>query len=267
MDAYSLSLDDCDKGTLGFMDLLDSHDFDLSFFDPQSPQQQPSSSDISPHQPSSSTSPLLETSEVLNLPATPNSSSISSPWAGPTDEVQTQTQADQEEEDQKPNKQLKTQKKNQKRQKQHRFAFITKSEVDHLEDGFRWRKYGQKAVKNSPFPRSYYRCTNATCGVKKRVERSSEDPTLVVTTYEGKHSHVNPVMVRGGVQSGYRPNNATFNMTLPVNTQSHHHQQQQQQSYFQSLQSPFVDERVFSTPKIEDHGLLQDMIFTDMLKQ
>lgn len=30
---------------------------------------------------------------------------------------------------------------------------MTKSEVDHLEDGYRWRKYGQKAVKNSPFPR------------------------------------------------------------------------------------------------------------------
>ena len=25
-------------------------------------------------------------------------------------------------------------------------------EVDHLEDGYKWRKYGQKAVKNSPFP-------------------------------------------------------------------------------------------------------------------
>lgn len=30
---------------------------------------------------------------------------------------------------------------------------MTKSEVDHLDDGYRWRKYGQKAVKNSPYPR------------------------------------------------------------------------------------------------------------------
>jgi Tfp pilus tip-associated adhesin PilY1 len=43
---------------------------------------------------------------------------------------------------------------NQKRQREARIAFMTKSEVDHLEDGYRWRKYGQKAVKNSPFPRS-----------------------------------------------------------------------------------------------------------------
>lgn len=47
----------------------------------------------------------------------------------------------------------KPKKKNQKKERQPRFAFMTKSEVDHLEDGYRWRKYGQKAVKNSPYPR------------------------------------------------------------------------------------------------------------------
>ncbi|KNA12411.1 hypothetical protein SOVF_126230 isoform A [Spinacia oleracea] len=83
----------------------------------------------------------------------------------------------------------KVKKKGQKRTRQPRFAFMTKSEVDHLEDGYRWRKYGQKAVKNSPFPRSYYRCTNSKCTVKKRVERSSEDPSIVITTYEGQHCH------------------------------------------------------------------------------
>ncbi|XP_030515065.1 probable WRKY transcription factor 57 [Rhodamnia argentea] len=88
-----------------------------------------------------------------------------------------------------PEKPSRARKKGQKRIKQPRFAFMTKSEVDHLEDGYRWRKYGQKAVKNSPFPRSYYRCTNSKCTVKKRVERSSEDPATVITTYEGQHCH------------------------------------------------------------------------------
>ncbi|KAI3730716.1 hypothetical protein L1987_61891 [Smallanthus sonchifolius] len=83
----------------------------------------------------------------------------------------------------------KIKKKGLKRIRQQRVAFITKSEIDHLEDGYRWRKYGQKAVKNSPFPRSYYRCTNSKCTVKKRVERSSTDPTTVITTYEGQHCH------------------------------------------------------------------------------
>ncbi|KAL7240650.1 hypothetical protein ACSBR2_006324 [Camellia fascicularis] len=93
----------------------------------------------------------------------------------------------------------KVKKKVQKRIRQPRFAFMTKSEVDHLEDGYRWRKYGQKAVKNSPFPRSYYRCTNSKCTVKKRVERSSEDATIVITTYEGQHCHHTVGFPRGGL--------------------------------------------------------------------
>lgn len=34
-----------------------------------------------------------------------------------------------------------------------RFAFQTRSADDILDDGYRWRKYGQKAVKNSNYPR------------------------------------------------------------------------------------------------------------------
>nr|QQV37190.1 WRKY transcription factor [Boehmeria nivea] len=88
-------------------------------------------------------------------------------------------------------------KKGDKKQKEPRFAFMTKSEVDHLEDGYRWRKYGQKAVKNSPYPRSYYRCTTQKCSVKKRVERSFQDPSTVITTYEGQHNHPIPSALRG----------------------------------------------------------------------
>ncbi|KAL0905673.1 hypothetical protein M5K25_024111 [Dendrobium thyrsiflorum] len=91
----------------------------------------------------------------------------------------------------------KQKKKGEKRQREPRFAFMTKSEVDHLEDGYRWRKYGQKAVKNSPYPRSYYRCTTQKCTVKKRVERSNQDPSIVITTYEGQHTHHCPANVRG----------------------------------------------------------------------
>ncbi|KAK1581691.1 hypothetical protein Q3G72_008132 [Acer saccharum] len=70
-----------------------------------------------------------------------------------------------------------------------RHVFRTKSEVDTLEDGYRWRKYGQKGVKNSPYTRSYYRCTASRCPVKKRVERDIIDPSNVITTYEGVHNH------------------------------------------------------------------------------
>ncbi|GMH05105.1 hypothetical protein Nepgr_006945 [Nepenthes gracilis] len=65
----------------------------------------------------------------------------------------------------------------------------TISEVDHLDDGYRWRKYGQKMVKGSSNPRSYYKCTTAGCNVRKHIERSSTDPKAVITSYEGKHHH------------------------------------------------------------------------------
>ncbi|MCL7022792.1 hypothetical protein MKW94_012982 [Papaver nudicaule] len=70
-----------------------------------------------------------------------------------------------------------------------RFAFQTKSVEDILDDGYRWRKYGQKAVKNTNYPRSYYRCTHHTCNVKKQIQRLSKDTSIVVTTYEGVHNH------------------------------------------------------------------------------
>ncbi|XP_008809548.2 probable WRKY transcription factor 75 [Phoenix dactylifera] len=80
-------------------------------------------------------------------------------------------------------------KKSEKKIRRPRFAFQTRSQVDILDDGYRWRKYGQKAVKNNKFPRSYYRCTHQGCNVKKQVQRLSKDEGIVVTTYEGMHTH------------------------------------------------------------------------------
>ncbi|KAK4493390.1 hypothetical protein RD792_017710 [Penstemon davidsonii] len=159
---------------------------------------------------------------------------------------------------------MKPKKKNQKRQREPRFAFMTKSDIDHLDDGYRWRKYGQKAVKNSPFPRSYYRCTSTACGVKKRVERSSEDPSIVVTTYEGTHIHPCPITPRGsfgmlppetstlggGIGSsigGGGGGGASHFMSIPQmlhyqqqTQQTIHHHQQQQQPYFRNLTQPMT---------------------------
>ncbi|XP_027345914.1 probable WRKY transcription factor 3 isoform X2 [Abrus precatorius] len=70
-----------------------------------------------------------------------------------------------------------------------RIIVQTTSEVDLLDDGYRWRKYGQKVVKGNPHPRSYYKCTTQGCNVRKHVERASMDPKAVITTYEGKHNH------------------------------------------------------------------------------
>lgn len=55
-------------------------------------------------------------------------------------------------------------------------------------DGYTWRKYSQKTVKGSEFPRSYYKCTHQNCLVKKKVERSP-DGQITEIFYKGEHNH------------------------------------------------------------------------------
>ncbi|KAL0692915.1 hypothetical protein Bca4012_060095 [Brassica carinata] len=118
---------------------------------------------------------------------------------------------DGEKDDQRAQKVVKTKRKEEKKQREPRVSFVTKTEVEHLEDGYRWRKYGQKAVKNSPYPRSYYRCTTQKCNVKKRVERSYQDPTVVITTYESQHNHPIPTSRRSAMFAG--PASSNYNST------------------------------------------------------
>lgn len=70
---------------------------------------------------------------------------------------------------------------------QQRLVVECGTHVDENEDGYSWRKYGQKSVKGSVTPRQYYRCRVAGCPVKKTVEASLKGNTIV--TYDGCHSH------------------------------------------------------------------------------
>lgn len=63
------------------------------------------------------------------------------------------------------------------------------------EDGYSWRKYGQKQVKHSEYPRSYYKCTHPSCQVKKKVERSHEGHVTEII-YKGTHNHPKPAQSR-----------------------------------------------------------------------
>ncbi|XP_008234092.2 PREDICTED: WRKY transcription factor 55 [Prunus mume] len=59
------------------------------------------------------------------------------------------------------------------------------------EDGFTWRKYGQKEIMGSRFPRSYYRCTHQklyNCPAKKQVQRLNNDPLTFEVMYRGEHT-------------------------------------------------------------------------------
>ncbi|XP_030456358.1 WRKY transcription factor WRKY51-like [Syzygium oleosum] len=60
-------------------------------------------------------------------------------------------------------------------------------------DQYTWRKYGQKPIKGSPFPRGYYKCSSVRgCPARKHVERAQDDPRMMIVTYEGEHRHSVP---------------------------------------------------------------------------
>ncbi|KAH7307299.1 hypothetical protein KP509_22G053300 [Ceratopteris richardii] len=57
-------------------------------------------------------------------------------------------------------------------------------------DMWAWRKYGQKPIKGSPYPRSYYRCSSSKgCPARKQVERNPNDPSKFIVTYSSDHNH------------------------------------------------------------------------------
>ncbi|XP_061365179.1 WRKY transcription factor WRKY24-like [Gastrolobium bilobum] len=135
-----------------------------------------------------------------------------------------------------------------------RVVVQTTSDIDILDDGYRWRKYGQKVVKGNPNPRSYYKCTHPGCPVRKHVERASHDLRAVITTYEGKHNHDVPAARGSGSHSINRPlPNNTANPTnaataLRPSAMTHHTNNsfQNQRPQASEGQSPFTLEMLQS---------------------
>lgn len=144
----------------------------------------------------SSTPPRRQNSNHLESQGTPEQSSISA-----SEDDDGRTQVDKFSGDEDPDEEESDSKRRKKEAnamdiigatrtiREPRVVVQTTSDIDILDDGYRWRKYGQKVVKGNPNPRSYYKCTNAGCSVRKHVERASHDPKAVITTYEGKHNH------------------------------------------------------------------------------
>ncbi|KAF3581666.1 hypothetical protein DY000_02034799 [Brassica cretica] len=79
-------------------------------------------------------------------------------------------------------------------------------------DGYGWRKYGQKQVKKSENPRSYFKCTYPNCVSKKIVETTS-DGQITEIIYKGGHNHPKPEFTK-------RPSSSSANARRMLNPSS-----------------------------------------------
>ncbi len=61
-----------------------------------------------------------------------------------------------------------------------------------LQDGYHYRKYGQKFSRSNPYPTCYYKCAHNGCPVKRQISRS--DDGKIVNQYRNKHNHAPPQM-------------------------------------------------------------------------
>nr|QIN97357.1 WRKY20 transcription factor [Isatis tinctoria] len=63
--------------------------------------------------------------------------------------------------------------------------------VGAVDDGYCWRKYGQKEIHGSINPRGYFRCTHRftqKCLAVKQVQKSDKDPSIYEVKYVGDHT-------------------------------------------------------------------------------
>lgn len=83
-----------------------------------------------------------------------------------------------------------------------------------FEDGYHWRKYGQKQVKGSKKTRSYYKCSYPNCLTKKKVEKDLNGYVTEII-YKGKHNHPMPQNMKKSLLNSFQ--DAPFDPLLEKN--------------------------------------------------
>ncbi|KAA8522453.1 hypothetical protein F0562_013186 [Nyssa sinensis] len=142
-------------------------------------------------------------------------------------------------------------------------------------DTWAWRKYGQKPIKGSSYPRSYYRCSSSKgCLARKQVERSHSDPGMFIITYTAEHSHTQPThrnslagTTRHKLSSTVKtPNTGNFDMPTakdysysPISTAA----PSPTTPLSATIEGEFIHQAVKKESREEDEQTLEDMILSD----
>ncbi|XP_076948437.1 putative WRKY transcription factor 70 [Bidens hawaiensis] len=94
---------------------------------------------------------------------------------------------------------------------------------DTIEDGYAWRKYGQKEILNSNFPRCYFRCTHKQghgCKALKQVQKLEDGSNMFHIIYFGHHTcpHTPTSSKLGGFDLDCKNSNNHHNMSNSPST-------------------------------------------------
>ncbi|KAH9604132.1 hypothetical protein KSS87_010472 [Heliosperma pusillum] len=122
-------------------------------------------------------------------------------------------------------------------------------------DMWAWRKYGQKPIKGSPYPRGYYRCSSSKgCLARKQVERNRSDPKMFIVTYTSEHNHPMPT---------HRNSLAGSTRQKPVNASETPPEQPSCSSPSAAGLSPLTERLEVKTEGDEDMGGIYDLLIND----
>ncbi|KAL2318332.1 hypothetical protein Fmac_032208 [Flemingia macrophylla] len=137
----------------------------------------------------------------------------------------------------------------------------------YLDDGYSWRKYGQKGIHGAKYPRGYYRCAERNvrgCMATKQVQRSDQDPTVFEINYRGNHSCT---MASYEFPSSVNPENQEPTLSTIAQQQNAEQQPSDRVGFLdQSFASSSLHYPLTSTIKTEEQVLLSPVIENNMGK-
>ncbi|CAM6083611.1 unnamed protein product [Calypogeia fissa] len=88
------------------------------------------------------------------------------------------------------------------------------------DDGFLWRKYGNKPIKTASYKRGYYKCRHfkeVKCNATKIVQQTNNDPNTFSVHYKGEHTCSQRGNLGGASRSSQAGGNDTSSLADQVN--------------------------------------------------